>query len=53
VCPICSATGSAIATTSPIIAMVPAVNRLEVFVVTATVPVVVLRNVAPRAPPAT
>jgi hypothetical protein len=32
--------------------MVPAINRLEVFVVKATVPVVVLRNLGPRAPPA-
>jgi hypothetical protein len=52
VCPICSATGAAIATACLIIAMVPAINRLEVFVVTATIPVVVLRNVGPRAPPA-
>jgi hypothetical protein len=52
VCPICSATGAAIVTASPIIALVPAINRLEVFVVPATVPVVVLRNVGPRAPPA-
>jgi hypothetical protein len=51
-CPICSATGAAIATACLIIAMVPAINRLEVFAVTATVPVVVLRNVGPRAPPA-
>jgi hypothetical protein len=30
---------------------VPAINRLEVFVVTAAVPVTVPRNVGPRAPP--
>jgi hypothetical protein len=52
VCPICSATGAAIATASLIIAMVPAVNRLEISEVTATIPVVVLRSVGPRAPPA-
>jgi hypothetical protein len=52
VCPICSAAGAAIATPSLTIAMVPAINRLEVFVVTATVPVVAPRNVGPRAPPA-
>jgi hypothetical protein len=52
VCPVCSATGIAIATTSPIIAIVPAVNRLEVFTVTPAVPVVVFRSIAPRAPPA-
>jgi hypothetical protein len=51
VCPICSAAGAAIATPSLTIAMVPAINRLEVFVVAATVPVVVPRNVGPRAPP--
>jgi hypothetical protein len=51
VCPICSAAGAAIATPSLTIATVPAINRLEVFVVTATVPVVVPRNVGPRAPP--
>lgn len=52
VCPICSATAAAIATACLIIAMVPAINRLEIFVVTATIPVVVLRNIGPRAPPA-
>ena len=52
VCPICSAAGAAIATPSLTIATVPAINRLEVFVVTATVPVVAPRNVGPRAPPA-
>jgi len=51
VCPICSTAGAAIATPSLTIATVPAINRLEVFVVTATVPVVVPRNVGPRAPP--
>jgi len=50
-CPICSAAGAAIATSCLVIATVPAINRLEVSVVTATVPVVVLRNVGPRAPP--
>jgi len=52
VCPICSTAGVAIATPSLIMAIVPAINRLEVFGVMATVPVVVLRSVAPRAPPA-
>jgi hypothetical protein len=51
-CPICSTAGSAIATPSLILAMVPAVNRLEVLGVTTEVPVVDLRNVSPRAPPA-
>jgi hypothetical protein len=31
--------------------MVPAINRLVVISVVASVPVVVFRNVAPRAPP--
>ena len=51
VCPICSTAGTAIATTALIIAAVPAVNRLEIFAVRALLPVVVLRNVGPRAPP--
>ena len=52
ICPICSATGTAIATPSVIITMVPAINRLVVVSEVAAVPVVVFRNVAPRAPPA-
>jgi hypothetical protein len=52
VCPICSAAGSAVAPPSLVMAMVPAVNRLEVVGVTPDLPVVVLRNVSPRAPPA-
>jgi hypothetical protein len=51
-CPICSTAGAAIATAALILATVPAVKRLEIFVVTARFPVVVLRNVGPRAPPA-
>jgi hypothetical protein len=52
ICPICSATGTAIATPSVIITTGPAINRLVVLSVVASVPVVVFRNVAPRAPPA-
>lgn len=52
VCPICSTAGTAIATPSPIMTIVPAINRLEVFGVLVPVPVVVPRNMAPRAPPA-
>ena len=52
VCPICSLAGTAITTPSLIMAMVPAINRLEVFSAMAIVLVVVLRNVTPRAPPA-
>jgi hypothetical protein len=51
-CPVCSTVGIALATPSLNMAMAPAINRLEVFRMIATVPVVVLRNVAPRAPPA-
>ena len=50
-CPICSTAGSAIATPSPIIILVPTINRFEVTGVSASVPIVVFRNVAPRAPP--
>ena len=52
VCPICSTVGTAIATPSLIMAMAPAINRLEVFGLLAPVLVVVFRNVTPRAPPA-
>jgi len=51
VCPICSGAGTAIATPALIMTMVPAINRLVVLSVMPTVPVVVFRNVAPRAPP--
>jgi hypothetical protein len=52
-CPICSTAGPAIAASSLIMAMVPPINELEAFGVMTAVPVVVLRNIAPRAPPAT
>jgi hypothetical protein len=52
VCPICSTAGTAIATPSLAMAMVLAINRLEVFGIAATLAVVILKNVAPRAPPA-
>jgi len=51
-CPICCTAGTAIATPSLIMAMAPAINRLVVLSVMPTVPVVVFRNMAPRAPPA-
>lgn len=51
ICPICSTAGTAIAAPSLIITMVPANNRLVIISVVAAVPVVVFRNVAPRAPP--
>jgi hypothetical protein len=52
VCPICSAAGTAVPTPSLIVEMAPAVNRLEVSGVVITVPLVVPRSIAPRAPPA-
>jgi hypothetical protein len=51
VCPVCSTVGAAIATPCLNMAMVPAINRLEVSRVIATLPVVVFPNVSPRAPP--
>jgi len=52
VCPICSATGTAIATPSPIFEMAPSINRLEISGPLIAVPLVIPRNIAPRAPPA-
>jgi hypothetical protein len=51
-CPICSTAGIAVATPSLLLALVPAVNRLEAPPVIAIVSVVAPRSVAPRAPPA-
>jgi hypothetical protein len=50
-CPICSSVGTAIGPPAPIVAMVPAINRLEVITTVTEVPLVVFRNVAPRGPP--
>lgn len=50
-CPICSTAGSAVATASPVIVIVPSVNQIEIAGVTISVPAVVYRNIAPRAPP--
>jgi hypothetical protein len=52
VCPICSVAGTAVPTPSLIVEMAPAINRLEVSGVTVFVPLVVLRSIVPRAPPA-
>jgi hypothetical protein len=52
VCPICSVAGTAVPTPSLIVEMAPAINRLEVSGVTVFVSLVVLRSIAPRAPPA-
>jgi len=51
VCPICSVAGAAIVTSSPTMEMAPAINRLEDFSAPAVVPLVVPRDIAPRAPP--
>jgi hypothetical protein len=51
VCPICSAAGTAVPTTSLIVEMASAVNRLEGSGVVVFVPFVVPRSIAPRAPP--
>jgi len=52
-CPICSTVGTAIVTISLAMALVPVTSRLEVFRFMTPIPLVVFRNVAPRAPPAT
>jgi hypothetical protein len=52
VCPICSATGTAVTTPSLVVEMAPAINRLELTGVVVFVPVVAPRSIAPRAPPA-
>jgi len=52
VCPICSAAGTAVPTPSLIVEMAPAINRLEISGVIVSVPLVVPRSIAPRAPPA-
>lgn len=51
VCPICSAAGAAIATTSLVIELAPAVNPLEVSGTVKSVSLEVPRSIAPRAPP--
>jgi len=52
VCPICSATGTAVPTPSLIVEMAPAIDRMEIAGVVVFVPPVVPRSIAPRAPPA-
>jgi hypothetical protein len=50
-CPICSTAGSVIVTPSTDITIIPSVDRVESAGVTIAVPPVVLRSIAPRAPP--
>ena len=48
----CSAAGTAVPTPSLIVEMAPAINPLELTGVVVSVPLVVPRSIAPRAPPA-
>jgi hypothetical protein len=52
ICPLCSATGSAVATHSPVIANVPVMNRLEVAPLVVSLSSAAPRATSPRAPPA-
>ena len=52
ICPVCSAVGSVVATQSPVIAIVPVMNRLEVAPLVVSVSSAVPRATSPRAPPA-
>jgi hypothetical protein len=52
ICPVCSTAGSAVASQSPRIAMVPIANRLVVFTTIFAVSPDLPRAISPRAPPA-
>ncbi len=52
VCPVCSTAAFVVATPSPVIAIVPVTNRLEVAPIVFSVSSAVLRAISPRAPPA-
>jgi len=52
ICPICSTAGSVVAAQSPVIAIVPVLNRLEVAPLVVSVSSAVPRATSPRAPPA-
>jgi hypothetical protein len=51
-CQLCSTAGSAITTQTPDLAVVPVVNRLEVFATILSPSVEIRRSTSPRAPPA-
>lgn len=51
ICPLCAATGVAVVAQSPVIAIVPAANRLEILPAINTVPFVFSSPSSPRAPP--
>jgi hypothetical protein len=48
-CPVCSVAGSAVATQSPSVAIIPATNRLEIVTLVLTVSSAFPRAVSPRA----
>jgi hypothetical protein len=52
ICPVCSTAGSAVATHSPVIAIVSVTNRLEIVLAVPGVSSAVSRAISPRAPPA-
>jgi len=52
ICPVCSTAGSVVATSSPSIAIVPVLDRLEVAPFVGSFPSAVPRATSPRAPPA-
>jgi len=51
-CPVCSTTGSAVSTSSPMIALVPVRDRLEVSPLVLAFDSALPRATSPRAPPA-
>ncbi|SRR5258707_8859808 len=51
ICPLCSTAGSVVATQSPIIAIVPVTNRLEVSPVLVSLSSAIPHATSPRAPP--
>jgi len=51
ICPVCSTAGSVVATQSPVIAIVPVTNRLEVAPLFVSVFSALPRATSPRAPP--
>jgi hypothetical protein len=52
ICPVCSTAASVVATQSPVIAIVPVTNRLELTSLVISVFSAVPRATSPRAPPA-
>ena len=51
ICPVCSTAASVVATQSPVIAVVPVINRLEFTPLIISVSSAVERATSPRAPP--